>query len=380
MKIIRPFLISDGALVSTTVPATDPSSSGSYNPATSYLLGQIVQVDSPTFTFTASGMIMTSAAHGWGMNKIVRLSSTGTLPTPLIAGKDYYLVQITVDTVRFSASKGGAPIITTSAGTGIHTATVSSHKLYESLVSSNIGNTPHKNPDLWLELGATNRWKCIDDSNTTLTQQADSIQYVFQTIGRLDSVALMNVSASEVKIMAKSAGVIVYPEKTYNMSSSAVSVTDWYTYFFEPIYRKTALVDSDFPAYSDMEVTITLNDLNNTVQVGEIIIGASKTIGATQHGASVGITDYSIKSADEFGNYTLTQRTFSKRGSFQLHMPKISVDSVQKMLETYRAIPCVYVGSELYDATIIYGFYKDFNINIAYQDYSTCTIDVEGLT
>lgn len=380
-KILRPFQVSNVSLVSSTVSATDPLASGAYNAATSYAVGTVVQVDSPTFTFTASGAVLTATAHGWTDGTMLAVSSSGTLPAGLTVGVLYYVVQAATNTVKLSLTKGGAPITTTSEGTGTHAATVSSHRLYESLTGGNLGNTPHKSPTQWLDLGMTNRWRVFDQSITSQTERADSMTYVLQVKGRVDGVALLNVSAAEVVITARESGggAILYGPTTYSLLSS-VPVTSFWSWFFDPIERKKDFVDIDFPPYTDLRLTITLNDTGNTAKCGAVVLGLSKTFGDTLNGASTGITDYSVKSQDDFGNYNVTERAFRKNGNFQIMVDRVASDGVQQSLEQYRATPIVYVGSSAYTSTIIYGFYRDFTVNIAYSTYSICTIDVEGLT
>lgn len=456
MKLIRPFPVSDVALVSSTVAAADPLASGSYNAGTTYADGDVVQVDSPTFTFTASGSTLTAVAHGWAVDDMLKVSSTTTLPAGLTANTRYYIVYATANVIKVSTTKGGAPIITTTAGTGTHTATMSKHNLYESLVGSNTGNTPHKSPTYWLDLGATNRWKAFDQSITSQTEKADSIQYVLQCKGRIDSLALLNCSAAEVVISARtttmavgattnaagyaigatsvtlaSAGtgainvgdfvyfagdttkytavtgdtdvsnggtvtftpglvanipasataitVTAYGPSTYSLIST-VSITSYWAWFYEPIERDYNFVDIDFPPYLNLELTVTLNDTGNTVRCGAFIVGLSKEIGKSLYGASTSITDYSVKSTDDFGNKVILERAFADRANFSIILDRLAVDGVKKLLTDYRATPAVYVGSEDYASTIYYGFYKDFSVIIEGPNHSVCNIEIEGLT
>lgn len=380
-KILRPFKVSDISLVSSTVSATDPLASGAYNPATTYAAGVVVQVDSPTFTFTASGAVLTATGHGWPVGTLLAVASSGTLPPGLTASTLYYVVYSTTDTLKLSLTKGGAPITTTGAGSGTHTATVSSHHIYESLVGGNVGNAPHKSPDQWLDMGMTNRWRAFDQSVTSQVEQADSISYVVQTKGRVDGVALLNINAVEAVITGRESGggAIVYGPSTYSLRSSLPATSFW-SWFFDPIEFKRDFVDIDFPPYSNLQLTITLNGTGSTVRCGAIVLGLSKTFGITLVGTSTGITDYSVKSQDTFGNYNVTERTFRKIGSFNVMVDRVASDGVQDALEQYRAIPVVYVGSSAYSPTIIYGFYRDFTVSIDAATYSICTIDVEGLT
>lgn len=379
MKIIAPFVISDVSLVSSTVSATDPYTSGSYNPATTYTAGTVVQVDSPTFTFTVSGYLFTAASHGYGNSEMLSVASSGTLPTGLTAATRYYIVQATTDTFKLSLTKNGTPVTTTGAGTGTHTATVSSHKLYESLVGSNTGNTPHKSSDHWLDIGNTNRWKCLDFELASQTLQIAEATYVIQTASMIDGIYLGNVDADSVVITARESGggAIVYGPSTYSLRRMVGTFFDW---CFAPIENTPEFVDIDLPTYYGMEITITLVKTGGTVRIGTLLAGLSRTLGATLMGASFSINDYSIKTSDAFGNMQFTERAYSKRGTFQVMVDKADVDAVNTILTRYRATPIVFVGSEVYDSAIIFGKFNSFNTTVAYDTYSMCNLEVEGLT
>jgi hypothetical protein len=55
------------------------------------------------------------------------------------------------------------------------------------------------------------------------------------------------------------------------------------------------------------------------------------------------------------------------------------IDKMQRTLASLRATPALYIGSDRFDATLIYGFYRDFEINIEYYTHSECSIELEGL-
>lgn len=379
MQIIRPFQISDVSLVSSTVSATDPNASGSYSAVTTYGVGTVVQVDSPIFTFTVSGYLFQAAGHGYSAGTILKTASSGTLPTGLTVNTRYYMVSVTIDTFKLSTTKNGTPVTTTSAGTGTHTATVSSHKLYESLVASNLGQTPHKSPTYWLDLGQTNRWQCLDIVTASQTFNADSATYVIQTQGRIDGLYAGNIAASEIVITARESGggAIVYGPATYSLRKHVATCWEW---CFTEIEHISEFVDIDFPPYSDMEITIVLNSIGSTVKIGTLLVGLSKDFGTTLAGATFSINDYSIKTADEFGGYTFTERAFSKRGTFQVMLDRAVVDSVGAELAKYRATPIVYIGTTAYDSAIFFGKFNSYSINVAYDTYSMCSIEIEGLT
>lgn len=67
--------------------------------------------------------VVTWTAHGLSNGTKVKFSTSGTLPTGLTAGTEYFVVGADEDTFSVSASKDGAAINTTAAGSGTHTAT-----------------------------------------------------------------------------------------------------------------------------------------------------------------------------------------------------------------------------------------------------------------
>lgn len=80
--------------------------------------------ESSVVTITnAEPAIVAWDSHGFEAGTPVVLSTTGSLPTGLTAGTTYYVVDPTTNAFGLAATVGGDAIATTSAGSGIHTAT-----------------------------------------------------------------------------------------------------------------------------------------------------------------------------------------------------------------------------------------------------------------
>jgi hypothetical protein len=128
-----------------------------------------------------------------------------------------------------------------------------------------------------------------------------------------------------------------------------------------------------------MSISVTITAISGSAKLGACIIGLTKTLGDTQYGASVGIQDYSVKTRDSWGNYTILERAYNKRANFTVNVDNNGVDRLENILSGYRATPILYIGADDYGSTAVLGFYKDFSIAIGYFSYSVCTIEVEGL-
>lgn len=87
-----------------------------------YANGGIVNKATATVTANTTLDRLNWTAHGLSVNDPVLVSTTGTMPAPLVAGTTYYVSVVTTNTVELSATVGGATINLTTAGTGVLTA------------------------------------------------------------------------------------------------------------------------------------------------------------------------------------------------------------------------------------------------------------------
>ena len=167
-------------------------------------------------------------------------------------------------------------------------------------------------------------------------------------------------------------------DSTYTLEAGMLDAS-WYSYLYDPILRDTDTVELEFPRLNNPIIDVWMTATGETVICGGLVIGRRFEIGDSQYGATAGIQDYSVKTVDDFGNYTINERAYAKRGNFTVWLPSARTSGVISQLAKYRATPIVYVGTEVHAGTIIYGFYKDFSVDIAMYDTSVCTIQVDGL-
>jgi hypothetical protein len=253
-------------------------------------------------------------------------------------------------------------------------------KMFQSIQA---GNTNHAVTDAawWVEVGPSNPYRMFDQSPQSQTTRADSLEVTVALTSseRVNTLYLDNLEAATAQVVVDDPVDGVVYDETYSLVSDS-GITDWYAYFFEPIVRLTALTIADLPPNAGAEVTVELVDAGDTVACGICQLGLSRTLGDTRWSPTVGITDYSRKETDDFGNFDVVERAFAKRGNFSFWVPSGQVDSLQVLLAQYRATPVLWIGDVGYTATAIYGFWRSFEIEIAFPDVSLCTIEIEGMT
>lgn len=263
-------------------------------------------------------------------------------------------------------------------GARVIRATATIHKIYERRVSGATATAPELDADNWIEVSPTNRWKMFDKAVGTETVAAAPLA-VTVAPGVVRALALLDIAASSVRVVMTdgATGPTVY-DREFVMADTAETV-DWYGYFFGELRRQSDLLVTDLPPYGSGRLTVTL-EASGDARCGTMVVGALVEIGQTQHGAGIGIVDYSRKDVDEYGVATILERGYAKRTDVSVWCENARIDYIVKQLAAVRATPCVWVANARYGSLIVYGFYRDWDIDIPYHNNSIARLTIEGLT
>lgn len=255
------------------------------------------------------------------------------------------------------------------------------HRVYEVIVASTTARPDVgalATPPSWLDLGATNRFKMFDQIISTQTVNSVEIDVDITPAAIVNSAAFFGLLGNSITVtMTDPIEGVVYTE-TRSLQDNTL-IIDWYPYFFEEIAYLPDMVFLNLPAYGSATLTAVIDGGAGDAKVGEVVIGKQRSLGVTNFGTSVSILDYSVKSTDDFGNTIIVQRAYSKRADYDVTVNTSSVAAVQKALADIRTTPTVFVGDQNRPETVVYGFYKQFNIVLSTPSISDCSIEVEGL-
>lgn len=282
--------------------------------------------------------------------------------------------------VSSSVPENDHPQWVTGTNYTVGTLIIRGHRIWEALVAG-AGNDPLlDNPAApkWLDLGATNRWRMFDEKVGTITESDEPIVVVIDTLAVINALSMHNLLARSVTVkLVDPVDGTVYDHIVEMVDTGA---SDWYDYFLTPFERMTDFVLDDVPSYGSAQLSVTIDNAGAPVAVGHMSIGVIRELGVALYGTSVGIIDYSRKEFDEFGTPFIVERPFSKRAEFDVSIDTDKLSRVQRMLTSIRATPVVWIGEKSIEATVLFGFYRDFNISISGPVVSEATITVEGLT
>lgn len=299
-------------------------------------------------------------------------------PTPMTSA---LLISSSVDTVvaPYETATAWNSGTTYASGVFVYDGNV----IYTSLQASNTNHVPSTSPTWWAVVGPTNRWAMFDGTLSNKTVGESPFEVVIE-IGQADTLAVMGVVGADITLTVRDglAGPIIYEQ---SMALVGDSIGDWWEYFyFDPFLTKVTAVFLDIPLYAAAHATIEVTEaVGVDIEIAEVVFGRIYEVGSPAYGATAGIIDYSRVDRDEFGTATLIQRAFSKRLSASLLVDNDQLNRVYRFLSEYRATPLLWLladqDTRFEEAGVVFGPYRDFDIEIAYPDHSLCRLELNGM-
>ncbi len=332
-------------------------------------------------TITIAGpCVVAWANHGLTDNTPIYFTTTGALPTGLVANTIYYVVGINASTLNLSAapfSNGLVTLITTSGTqSGTHTGVV-----------GNLNKTPASNSSYWLDIGPTNKYAMFDLLRDTQTSSGLNGQFYCTIVPgqRVDSIALIGLVADLLQITITSGGTMVYDTGSIDLSSR--NVLDWQGFFFNAFTTRESFALFDLPPYLDAEITISLVSLDqlSVVKCGGCAMGQQFYLGQIDFDAESDVLNYSTVDRDFFGNVdAMIQRRNVPTTIQRIWIDKTYVNQARALRDALGGTPAIWSGLDdsadgYFESILICGFYKRFSINLKYPKEALISLELEDI-
>lgn len=253
------------------------------------------------------------------------------------------------------------------------------HKIYERVIAGAGTTTPDLDITNWLYISYTNRWRMFDNVISDVSSRVGGITFTLTPSQSVDSLMLLNVNASSVRVVMNDSVTGVVYDQTIILSGNE-GITNYYSYFFNTISdKKTTATFLNMPSYPTATITVTISSGSALAEVGEVVYGMKTVVGRTNYNTAIGIKSFSRKEVDEFGNVTVVKRRNSKYCEYDIDIDNYKLNEIQRFFSDIDSVPCVFIGNESMDELVVYGFYSEFKATIAFPTVSKCSLRVEGL-
>lgn len=259
----------------------------------------------------------------------------------------------------------------------------STHKLYQ-VVAASTTDDPEDgvlaSPQTWVEVSATNKYRMFDNViGTQATNALGSIVAEVTPNAIFNSVSAFNIAAQSVNVTVTDPVAGVVYDKDVSLRNND-AVVDYYEYFFEPIIERRQFSLYDLPAYPNASVELTFTSTDD-VAVGDVVIGKQINLGVAQYGSSTNLLNFNTLERDDFGNFVRTTgRKTADRFDYDVKINSAKFLYVRNVLRDLNGIAAVWSGRTTEnDDTIVFGYYRDIQINFESPSIYGASIQVEGL-
>lgn len=276
---------------------------------------------------------------------------------------------------------------------------VKNNHIFESLADTNNTDPAADSATVpkWLDTGATNRWRMFDKSaGQVVTLGTSKVQRRVSKIGTfttnptniditikpgtvVNGLALFGLVGYQVKVtMTDPVDGVVYGPRTVSLVDP--SAGDMWEWLFTDVGRIDSFSLTDLPAYGTASIRIVIEaGEGGTARCDMAVVGQVVELGEALMGTSFGITDYSSKEVDTFGNEFVTEGGFRNKVTYPLAIYRDLVTPFKRLLIEYRAKPAVWIGAEELEWSLIYGRFRDLNVVTNNGSFSECTLEVGAL-
>lgn len=325
-----------------------------------------------TITIASPGVV-TRAAHGLANGAKVSFSTTGTLPTGIVADTIYYVINKTDDTFQISATSGGAAINTSSSQSGTHTLYSDPNIGYDPTDDANVGVG-----GAWLDARPTNPWAMFDALNGTKTVRADSLEVVLEPGTPTNAIGFNGLVGGTLQVVVNDGATDVYDTGEVSLTSP-LSVDGWYSWFFAVRAQQSSMVLDDLPAVAEPIITITLTGTGGDVEIGTASYGRQLGLGSAELGLTLDYKDYSYWEEDPIsGVDTVVRRGFKRKMDFQTFLPNSRKQYVFEELLKLRTTPIFWSVPEVQGANTAFGFFKRLTVVVEYSNHSLVSFSILG--
>jgi hypothetical protein len=262
------------------------------------------------------------------------------------------------------------------------------HRVYESNVAGNLGNTPELNATgdaaKWLDLRPTNKWAMFDGDTSTQSAAPSALTVVLRP-GAINALYGAGIDADQVQVCVQDApgGNIIL---NYTEALEASQPGDYDEYFWGRFKPKTDFLVTGIDQYHQCVVTVTLTKTAGTVKCGVLLAGDQIPLAASQRGAKAKPRSYSYIKTDDFGNTTIKRRRATTDLSGTAWVERAEASWVEGVIQSVLDVPVVVIVSDdaqdyglrgygLLSAEISWDFPQDCQLSFSLQGLINATTD-----
>ena len=250
------------------------------------------------------------------------------------------------------------------------------NKIYESVYPHSgmypPDNTGQEQP-AWILVRPINLWSMLGSVPDQRTQNNDEIYLKLAPKARVNAIGVHGVEANYINVKVWDAQANLVEDRTVNLNYTTTHDSAVVT------GRYTDTVIVRLPEHPQGVIEVTLAAPGEKVFCETMTFGEARALGTTQPSARVTGIDPSLKAFDVFGRAYVQKRDMERSVSASVIIPWRNLDYSHKALADLRATPATWVASDTTPISIVYGMYRDFEINLSNRQVGLCNLDIQPI-
>lgn len=250
---------------------------------------------------------------------------------------------------------------------------LTTERVYEALIASTSADPkdPATSPldgsdnPYWLDIGPTNPRAMFDQQNFTQTTASGSLEVVITPNKRVNTASFFNMSGANtlnIEVTSVLGGGVLFNQDYELSQPSGVNLWEYLYGEWKDVRNVTA--NGWFP-WNDVVITATWTGAD--IGVGNAVYGREFLIGEVAEGLTINPRDFSLFEQEESGEFDYIPRESTLDISGRVRVDKSTVDPLVNELASVKS-PRVWVVSDEYSSTIIYGVNTSFPIKLSVAD------------
>lgn len=236
-----------------------------------------------------------------------------------------------------------------------------------------------KSPPTWVRMGYSNQQRMFNSGVDSVSSATGDITVQLTTPDLVDNFTVLGLMGSTVQLTVTDATEGVVYDETQTLTDAGAS--DWYEWYFFDYDIITVAVFDGIPPYPNTTYDLVISGTQPTdpVECGRVIFGPEFLIGGMTYGTSFTALSTSKVNRDEFGNSQYIKRRTIARNDYDIVIDARRISDIRRALRKVDAVPTLFIGTELEEASIIFGFSREFSMNARSPKVGYVSLQVEEI-
>lgn len=231
----------------------------------------------------------------------------------------------------------------------------------------------------WVRMGWSNQQRMFNEGVDSVSSGTGDITVELECPESVNTFTALGLAGASAQLTVTDPIDGVVFDETVALTDAGAS--DWWEWHFLPYDLITVAVFDGIPPYPGATYTLVISgaSVSDPVECGRAIFGPDFEVGGMMYGTSFTALSSSKVTVDEFGKSELLKRRTRARVDYDIVIEGGRLSDIHRALREIDATPTLFIGYEEEEASIVFGFTREFDLNKRSPNVGYLTLQVEEI-